>query len=309
MEKSATFLFLGHHYMKTLIPSILSIIALIISLINLRHTRSQSDSAYYSYRSQVSERHSKYRAALNEIRRNNKEEIYKISKLAEHSLNEITSHFDSFDLNKNEARHLRHLLRDCAELIYHSIKGQLDWQTAENITHRLQEFHYIEDEVNSKTNYSGKQNFRYHLMEQYRTNPNQLHELELKKDIYFCELIYSLIRRTSPADRIKIMRTIQEKTELFRNAKKNLDTLLMKGIERIEEVLEECELDDLSLNESPKLYSSIKKYHATLKTLNRLSLPTTKEEHYPLQSNYISMAVLTCAVLSMIQSFSSWGDK
>ncbi|MBD9679043.1 hypothetical protein IB274_20210 [Pseudomonas sp. PDM18] len=295
--------------MKTVIPSILSITALIVSLISLRHTRRLSDSAYYSYRAQVSERHAKYRVEFNEIRRNNKEGIYKLSKLAEDSLNEITSHFDSFDLNKKEARHLRHLLRDCAELIYYSFKGQLDWKYAEDITNRLQGFRYVESEVSSQINYSGRENFRCHLMEQYRTNPNHRHELELTKDIYFCELIYSLINRTSSADRIRIMRIIQEKTELLRRTKKNLDVSLMNSIERIDEVLEECELDDFALNESPKLYTSIKKYDAMLKILNRLYLPKIKEEHYPLQSNYISMTVLTCAVLSMIQSFSSWGDK
>ena len=292
---------------------ILSLAALAVSVGSMAYARSQRDIARQSYfndyRSHLTEHHSVYQKQLMAIKKQHKGALRELSSLAENTLTGIVHDFDMFDTNRNADRRLRHLIHECSEMIFYAFRGQLGWQTAENITHRLQMFAQIEDNIAPQKHLFGKGSFRTVAREKYRANHNQYLEMTLIHDVYFCSLVTEIMSRVDDARASQLLDNIQPKLDVFNLLHDRLRPSFSASAEHLEEIISEGNTEHFQLIESPQLYDEIHQNKATFSTLSRLSVSppglTTPGNYY----YFVSRSIHACAILHMIQGVHGWGWK
>ncbi|MBP2167876.1 hypothetical protein J2125_001068 [Erwinia toletana] len=289
----------------------LSLAALTVSVLSMLYAKKQSDFAKKTfindYRSHLSEHHSMYQKALIEVKKKHKGEIKKLSQLAGKTLITIVHHFDEFDINPDTDRRLRHLIHESSEMVFYTFKGQLVWQTAQNISHRLYQISNIEDMLNPQINKFGGSSFRTVTKEKYISNPNLHMEQDLKNDIYFCNMLLEMISRIDQSKLDILMTTIQKELNTFSSLHKQLQPFFYKSARHIEELIEEGNKEHFQLKESQQLYNEMQRRMTILGTLSYICPPEIDKSYSGKHFNYISKSIHACAILHAIQGVHSWG--
>lgn len=299
--------------MNITVSDCVSLAAFIVSIVSLRYAKQQHQQSriatHNDYRSYLAEQHAPYRQALKKIRQQHKEQIAHLSSLAGTTLTDVVQQYDEYDLNNHTPRYLRHLLHESAGMIFWAFRGQLGWQTAENLTWRLASFIHIEDQLPLQEHRSGDADFRERSQQKYRSDPNHLLENDLKKEAYFCDLVWELKSRIDPQRHAELLLTLQRDIDPLRTGLARLQPQFAASAAILEEMLAEGITEHFSLTESGELYQAMKKYTATLKTLSQLRFQDVSEQYADKYPNAVSLSIHTCAVLHMIQSVSLWGDE
>ncbi|WP_455814047.1 hypothetical protein [Pseudomonas graminis] len=285
--------------------------ALIVSIASMRYAKKQVQQAQISanndYRSHLAEQHAPYRKVLKQIRHQHKEQIAHLSRLAGSTLTSVVHSFDEYDTTNHTPRYLRHLLHESSEMVFWAFRGQLAWQTAENLTWRLAAFIYVEDNLHPTDGNSGQNDFRQFAQQKYLSNPNHLLENDLKNDRYFCQMLSELKSRIAPARNAELLVTQQQNIAPFRAELARLQPQFKASAATLEEMIAEGITEHFSLTESAELYQAMKKNTAILNTLSQLRFQDISEEYAGKYSNVVSLSIHTCAVLHMIQGVSMWG--
>ncbi|NKG32563.1 hypothetical protein FVB43_21245 [Erwinia rhapontici] len=285
--------------------------ALVVSMVSMRYAKQQNQhsriAAHNDYRSYLSEQHAPYRKALKQIRDRHKDDISQLSRLAGETLTNVVHQFDRFDLKNHTPRYLRHLLHESSEMVFWAFRGQLAWQTAENLTWRLAAFIHIEDHLNALDSHSGDADFRAVSQQKYLADPNRLLESDLKNDIYFCHLVSELKSRINPEQNAELLLTMQREIAPFRAELERLQPQFQASATVLDDLIVEGVTEHFSLKESAELYQAMKKNRAILNTLGRLYFQPISENYASKYSNAVSLSIHTCAILQMIQGVSMWG--
>lgn len=290
----------------------LAIAALIVSIFSMLHAKKQSELAKSShinnYRSLLSQYHSKYRNALIEVQEKHNRDLQKLSLLAGEILVNIINHFDQHDNNHHANRHLRHLLHECSEMVFCTFQGQLSWQSAENISHRLSKISFIEDELNPIEDIFGKNLFEQIIKSKYIENPNSYLETSLANDIYFCSLVSEIKLRTSQSEIQGLVNSLQKEIQIFNQLHRSLKLNFSESANYLKELITQGNKEHFQLKESQHLFYEIKKTQATLNTLGYISLPEKLEKNiYGKYHFLISKSIYICTLLHAIQCLHSWG--
>lgn len=294
------------------LPEILSFAALIVSLFSMLYTRKQSEFArkeyINTYRSHLSESHSSYRKTLIEIQKKHKNGLSELSNHAGKTLNNIVHHFDQYDNSSHSERYLRHLLHESSEITFLTFQGQLAWQTAENISHRIFQTSFIEDQLNPINNFLGPNSFREKIKEKYLSNPNKHLEHDLINDIYFCNLVLEIKERINQLRMDDLMDHLQKEITLFNQLHNNLKSELSRSATILEELIYQGNKEHFSLRESYQLYKEMEKTQTILNTISYISIPENINKS--LNGNYyysISKSIHACTILHALQCIHSWG--
>ncbi len=294
------------------LTEILSLAALIVSAFSMLYAKRQSEFAkkdhINAYRSHLSQSHLEYRKALIETRKKHEVQLHELSVLAGTILTNIVNHFDQYDTMPSGKRYLRHLLHESSEIVFRTFQGQLSWQTAENISHRIFQTSFIEDELNPIQNIFGEKSFRANIKTKYSSNPNAYLEADLVNDIYFCELISEIMIRIDTSKTHELMSCLRKEVNTFNQLHNNLKPQFTKSATYLKELIHQGEKEHFQLRESNQLYYEMKKVQSTLNTLGYISIP--EEINRPFNGKYhfsISKSVHICTLLHAIQSLHSWG--
>ncbi|BFI65650.1 hypothetical protein [Yersinia pseudotuberculosis] len=291
------------------LPGFLSIAAFIVSVLSLLYAKRQSyfvkKSFINDYRSHLSEHHSIYQRALIAVKKKHGNEINNLSQLAEKTLINIVNHFDEYDINRSADRHLRHLINESSEMVFYTFKGQLAWQTAQNISHRLFQISYIEDTLNPQGHFFGKGSFRLFVKEKYISNANM--ELDLCSDIYFCNLVSEIKSRLEQSRTDKLVTSIQNELNNFNALYKQLQPSFFKSAEYLKRLIDEGSKEHFQLKESRQLYNEMKRNLTILNTLSYIRLPEIDKLFSGKYYNHVSKSIHACAILYMILGVHSWG--
>lgn len=297
--------------MNITVSDCVSLAAFIVSIVSLRYAKQQHQQSriatHNDYRSYLAEQHAPYRQALKKIRQQHKEQIAHLSSLAGTTLTDVVQQYDEYDLNNHTPRYLRHLLHESSAMVFWAFRGQLAWQTAENLTWRLAAFIHIEDHLNALDSHSGDADFRAVSQQKYLADPNRLLENDLKNDIYFCHLVSELKSRIDPEQNPELLLTLQREIAPFRAELERLQPQFQASATVLDDLIVEGVTGHFSLKESAELYQAMKKNRAILKTLGRLYFQPISENYASKYSNAVSLSIHTCAILQMIQGVSMWG--
>lgn len=290
----------------------LALAALGTSVISVRYAKRQHDVATAAlannYRSQLSEQHASYRSDLRAIRLRHKGDLRELHRLAGDTLSAITARFDRYDTQAQRSdQSLTSTIREWAEMVYLAFKGQLAWQTGENIAWRFGSFTSIEDRLAPKGDIFNGSNRWQAFEKQYRENPNAYLEAALTQDRTFCGLVAELKSRIAPASRVELITAIQQDIAPFLAMREAIWPQFQASVETIDELLEEGKTLHFPLAESHQLHTALTRQRTLLNTLNHLRIPKIDEEDAHHYGNYVSISVHACAVLETVQQVYSWG--
>lgn len=259
------------------------------------------------YRAQLSDQHARYREALREVKKKHKMDISRLSECASNALTSIVERSDEYDIKGHVPRYLRHLLHESSEMVFYAFRGQLAWQTGLNIAHRIYQTVHIEDNLDPSRNNFGKGDFRRTFKRKYFKDPNFYLESDLVTDRYFCSLVLELKSRIEPSRSASLLVGMQDDLIPFRSEQEKMLSSVRESVEYLDELMEEGSTELFPLQESPGLYSAIRRQKVILDTLSHLRIPviekTTADRYY----NYVSLSIHACAVLHAIQDIHSWG--
>lgn len=294
------------------LSDLLAIAALIVSIFSMLYTKKQSELAKAShindYRSQLSQYHSDYRKALTKIQKKHSSDLKELSTLAGRILVNIINHFDQYDVNHHAKRPLRHLLHESSEMVFRTFQGQLGWQTAENISRRLLQISFIEDNLNPTEHIFGKHSFREVINSQYILNPNKYLEIDLLNDIYFCDLVSEVKSRTSQYKIQELANSLQKETHSFNQLYSRLKLDFSKSSNHLRELITQGNKEHFQLKESHLLFNEIKRTQTILNTLSHIHFSEEIDKticgKYPF---FISKSIYICTLLHAIQCLHSWG--
>lgn len=294
------------------LTEILSFAALVVSALSLLYAKKQSELAkndhLNAYRYHLSQSHSAYRKALIEIQKKHENDLNELSILAGKMLTNIVHHFDTYDINRPDNRYLRHLLHESSDIVFCTFKGQLAWQTAENISHRLSQISFIEDNLNPIKNIFEGGSFREVINSKYNSNPNTYLESYLINDIYFCDLVSEIKSRVDQSKTQELMTCLQKEIVVFNQLHSKLKPELSKSADYLKELIYQGGKEHFQLRESYQLFKEIKKTQTTLNTLSYINTPEMIDR--PLYGKYhysVSKSIHICTLLHAIQCFNSWG--
>ncbi|MCQ9617050.1 hypothetical protein L1889_10330 [Paenalcaligenes niemegkensis] len=297
-----------------LISDYMAMGALIVSIISAAYTKSQSRSAALSrhndYRAHLAEHHQIYLEALRASRQAHKANLTELANLARSTLSEIVEFVDNFDIQRSSGtwqRPLRHVLHECAEIVFYALKGQLAWQSGLNISSRLYQISRVEFDLEPTQKGFLGPNFRQAFEWQYLKEPNTYQECMLTHDPYFCDLVEQLRSRIDPSRSTEWTSLLQQKLAPFVALHKSKSDLLKAEAESLEEIIAEGKVQHFSLTESPILYASLKKQQTTLETLSSILLPRISERDAHHYSNYASISLTICATMFVVANSDNWG--
>lgn len=289
----------------------LSITALAVSVISVRYTKHQRDSARVAnqnnYRAQLSDNHKKYRKALKRVTKKHKEELDNLSQEAGKALTSIVNVFDNYDVKGHTPRYLRHLVHECSEMIYYIFEEQLGWQSGRRISHSFYQMTHLEDRLKPKSKYFQPDVFHGVFEDRDFADSKIYQETELLSNIYFCSLVNQIKERVDYARCAELLADIQEILKPFNILHENIRPKVAKSASYLKEKIEESEHEHFKLRESPELLGQMNYQQTILDTLDHLRIPYIDEEYREKYYNYISLCLYTCAVLHAIQSLHSWG--
>jgi hypothetical protein len=215
--------------------------------------------------------------------------------------------FDRYDTSPYTARYLRHLVHECAEMVYYAFKGQLGWQTGLNISHRFAQVIHAETRsvTNGSTRYDNE--FRSSFEYQYFKDRNAFQEAELLSGAYYRDMIDQIGARIDAANRGRLLLEVQEILRPFNDHFQEIRLKIGETAEQLDELLEESELEHFDLAESPKIYRRLRYRKATYETLSHLSLHNVDSAYADRYYNFVSVSIYNFAILYAIQGFGSWG--
>lgn len=293
------------------ISEILSFAAILISGLSAYYARGQRDLAHTAnetiYRAQLAERHEKYRVALKRENEVHKEELRALSSSATAALRKVIDIFDDFDIEEARPRYLRHILHESSEMVYYAFKGQLGWQSGANISGRIYQFVWIENNLEPCRRYFDQDFSREAWAQAYFKGENSYLEQFLLKDKYFCGLIQELNRRLDPSDGPELLRQVLGAIENFVVLLKRAQPGIYKSSELLGEMLEESEQEHFPLRKSPDLFNRLNYGKSTLEIMSCLLIPSIRPEDVDKYKNFVSISVYLCAVLHAVEGFYSWG--
>lgn len=285
--------------------------ALAVSMMSALYSKKQfelaSNAFANNYRAQLSDQHIRYREAFRTVKNQHKENIRRLSRLAGDALTLVTYRCDGYDTAQRAARPLRHLLHESAEMVFYAFKGELDWQSGLNITHRIHQITRIEEELDPRSNNFGGSNFRRVSRRRYLSRTNGYPESDLSTDRYFCNLVSEFKSRIDSSRSADLLLSIQKDLEEFRNRYEGIQSSLRESVEYLEELIEEGEAEHFALRESRYLYLAMQRQKAILDTLSYLRIPPIEQEWVSAYDNHTSLIVHACTVLHAIQSIHAWG--
>lgn len=298
--------------MNIRLTEILSLAALIVSALSMLYAKKQSEFAkkdyINAYRSHLTQSHLEYRKALIETQKKHEEELHELSLLAGNVLTDIVYHFDQYDTDNCGKRYLRHLLHESSEMVFRTFQGQLSWQTAENISHRISQTSFIEDKLNPIKNIFGDKNFRENIKNKYYTTPDYYLETDLINDIHFCNLVSEIKIRIAPEKLHELMSYLQKQINIFNQLHNHLKPKFSQSARYLKELIHQGDKEHFQLRESHQLFNEMKKTQSTLNTLGYISIP--EEIDRPFHGEYhfsVSKSIHICTLLHAIQSLHSWG--
>ncbi|MBV7483237.1 hypothetical protein [Bordetella sp. BOR01] len=288
--------------------------ALIVSIISAVYAKRQSRSADFashnSYRAHLAEHHQVYRQALRESRQANRGHLNSLAELAGSTLTEIVELVDRFDTQRSPGtseRPLRHVLLECAEMVFYAFKGQLAWQTGLNISMRIYRVSQIEFDLDpAEKNLLGS-NFRQVFEQQHLDSPNVYQEIMLAHDPYFCSLVTQLRTRIDHSRFPEWTSSVQQKLAPFAVLHESKSSILKAAAESLEEVIDEGHTQHFPLPESPSLYASLRRQKTILDTLSYLNIPQISKADAHHYSNYASIGVAICATMLVVINSRDWG--
>lgn len=290
----------------------LSIAAFVVSALTAFYTKKQIDltksALGNTYRTQISDQHARYREAFSETKRKHKDAIQAMSRIAGDALLQITNRADECDTSRHTGRPLRHLLHESSEMIFYAFKGQLAWQTTENINMRLHRFVHIEDDLNPTIDHYARDGGGGRLFERkYLNDLNSYIECTLEDDRHFCSLVSELRSRLDRSKSVDFLVGIQADLEDFRKKQSDVTSSFVESATYLSDLIEEDKFGHFPLRESPQLYDAMRRQIAILNGMAKLRVPevASKDAHHYL--NYVSMSIHTCAILHIFQGAHSWG--
>jgi len=285
--------------------------ALLIAIASAYYTKKQSDQAKISshndYRAHLAEKHDDYRKALKEATEKHKLDIRRLSTEAGSALNLIICLFDRYDTKPNVTRPLRHLIHECSEMVYYAFKGQLGWQTGLNISHRFAQVMHAEIRSSITPSTLDFGAYRSSFEQQYLKNPNVFQEAELLSSAYFLDMVSQVRERMDASKCGDLLLEIQEILLPLNRHLQEIQQSIGETAERLEELLEDNELDQFSLDESPKLYDRLRYRKSTYETLSHLRPHEVDSSYADKYYNFVSVSIYNCAILQALQGFESWG--
>lgn len=293
---------------------IVSMGALIVSIISAgytkRQTRSTEFATHNNYRANLTVHHQRFLQALRESQQSHKAHIDSLTKLASSSLDDIIKLSDEFDTQRwssTSERPLRHVLTECAEIVFYAFKGQLAWQSGRNISGRIYRVSQIEFDLKPTEERFLGPDFRRTLELGYLRNPNTYQESILAHDPYFCSLVTQLQTRIDGSRHSEWTNLVQQKLAPFTDLHESKSTILKAGAESLEEIIEQGKREHFSLRESPVLYRSLQRQRTILETLSSLLLPRISERDAHHYLNYASISVAICATIFVVINSGHWG--
>lgn len=294
--------------MQIELSNVISSLALIVSIASFIHSRKLNELSYINnYRSYLSQSHDTYRKELQDVRKKHKKEIRELSQLAEKALTNIVHAFDEYDSDRNAVRPLRHLIHESSEMVFYTFNGQLGWQTAQNLSHRMAQISFIEDNLNPKKDFFGERSFRQSVQEKYNADPNLYLESKLQNDIYFCNLVTELKSRIEQPRVGELASRLQNELDEFSKKLKELQPSFTQSSEYLEELMSEGRKRNFQLEESHVLYNEMSRRKNILSILGYFHLPELNSSISGKYYYQTSRSIHACAILHMVIGVHSWG--
>jgi hypothetical protein len=260
------------------------------------------------HRAQLSQHHQRYRELLADVRKQHREQLSRLSRIADVALKNVIEVFDCYDINRQATRPARHLIHEASEMVYCSFKGQMAWQYGRNLSHRMAAVVRFEDKLDPQEIRCGGSNFRRVLAAIYKNDPNAFLETELLNDKHFCSLVDELKSRTSSTRSGALLMEVNGCVAELRSMLKDLRSEFEESTRLINSSIEENVCEEYSLEqESPRLYKRLEFEKARLDILCHIWMPEVEEGSAGKYHNYISVSLAICTVLHAIQDVHSWG--
>lgn len=290
---------------------IVSVVSVFVSIFSLLYTKKQSEIAEAShindYRSKLTQHHSVYKKNLEEIDKKHRSELNELKELAGTTLKNIILIFDKYDTKNLSNKLLRHLLNESSEMVFLTFQGQLAWQRSENISWRLHNISFIEDQLDPSEQLFGR-DFRRVIKEQYMLNRNRYLEEDLIKDIYFCDLVSEMKSRISWPKIQFLTNDLEREIHSFIQLHSSLKSGFSESSNQLEELINRGNKELFQLKESYQLFKDIKKKQTTLNTLSHLNFPDKIDKTiYGKSTFFISQNIYICTLLHAIHCLDAWG--
>lgn len=291
--------------------------ALVLSFGSAYYAKVQSQAArvanYNDYRAHLSSTHERYRALLRDVKARHKEGLSKISSDAGEILRAVLDKIDNFECaeikrpTRAYVRPLRHLLGEASEMLFYAFNGQLGRQTGLNLAIRFAAMRNMETRLEPSRWRRQRMDFRNEFRAAYFKDRNARQELTLLGHPQFCGMVVELKERVDETRSAELLVDVQRALVGFRLDLAALQRSIEPTLRELETALEEAELEQFSLVESPMLFGKLRTAKGQLDALRYLDLPTVAEDHAHHFRNYIAISICTCAVLNSIQCVHSWG--
>lgn len=211
----------------------------------------------------------KYRPAFAQVRKELKEDLDYLSNEAMKALHEIIRTFDCFDIENGKRFYLRHAVYKCVELLFLANRRQLGQQSGQFMFNAFQKIIFMEDYLKCRAEPSYLKDFWQPIEDRFRRD-RAFTESDLHNDDAFCELFKAITEQFDSSREIEFIQMVQEHFANFNGYFNEIKPRLENGIRALQEILEENEADEVSIDESPRLAVALYRELAAFDTLRIL---------------------------------------
>jgi hypothetical protein len=288
---------------KDILSLIISLLSVIIALMAyFRASKLSEQMNFLTERSLRSGNLNKYSNELNLLRSNLEPKIEILQRKASLAYLDIINEVDLFG-SKPSSGHLRHITQDIVFLWFNRFSDGLTWQTALYLYDRMRGLFDIEPDESKK----GFLNSYVDIF--LKNHPNgitrYLKRILIKNKGFNDLLIEYFNHLENPGDLYEfgMVKAGPVFKDLF-----SLHDEIQSAADKLDRLLKENEIEEVKLNEAPKLEREVKSYISKLRILENIHLleNTLHYNHKFFAKNQV-LIILFC--LHLIQSYWFWGKS
>jgi hypothetical protein len=286
---------------KDILSLIISLLSVIIALMAyFRASKLSEQMNFLTERSLRSGNLNKYSNELNLLRSNLEPKIKMLQRKASLAYLDIINEVDVFG-SKPSSGHLRHITQDIVFLWFNRFSDELTWQTALNLYDRMHDLLHIEPNE-SKTGFLDS--YIDLFSKRYRNRITRHLKRLLIKNNGFNDLLIEYFNHLKDSGGLyefgmdKVRPVFEDLFSLRDEIKSSAD--------KLDRLLKENEIEEVRLDEVPKLKWEIESYISKLRILENIHrLESTLHYNHELYAKNQVLIILFC--LHLIASYWYWG--